>query len=367
MFSIDPILYLPIYNFTTTCFCLYFAFKWLSKPGYSIIYSKSHGLLDVTLCTIFLGLWLGMRDLNSAWFGDTALYGQLYEYSTAWDFHSFDFSELGWDWLNYIFRSNNFSAQFFFTVIALIYFSSYATAISRIFKSNVWGAFIIFLISFSTYAFCVNGIRNGLATALLILGMSYTVNIKRMHCVVIGIALMALATFIHKTVWLPIICFILAGIVRNFNIYLVCWLITILLSLISGNYFAEIFASMGFDDRMVQYVNLGKEYSKLGYKVGFRWDFLIYSSAPIVLGYYAIVKKNIKDINYELLLNTYTLANTIWLLVIRAAFSNRFAYLSWFLYPIVFAYPLLNFKLWSDQNKKVALILFGYIILNLAV
>jgi hypothetical protein len=47
-------------------------------------------------------------------------------------------------------------------------------------------------------------------------------------------------------------------------------------------------------------------------------------------------------------------------MVVRAAFSNRFAYLSWFLYPIVFTYPLFRMNIWKDQDRKTALILFAY-------
>ena len=47
-------------------------------------------------------------------------------------------------------------------------------------------------------------------------------------------------------------------------------------------------------------------------------------------------------------------------MVIRASFSNRFAYLSWFIYPLVMAYPLLRMNLWEDQDRKTSLILFAY-------
>ena len=47
-------------------------------------------------------------------------------------------------------------------------------------------------------------------------------------------------------------------------------------------------------------------------------------------------------------------------MVIRSSFSNRFAYLSWFIYPVVMAYPLLRMNIWKDQDRKTALILFFY-------
>ena len=47
-------------------------------------------------------------------------------------------------------------------------------------------------------------------------------------------------------------------------------------------------------------------------------------------------------------------------MVIRSAFSNRFAYLSWFMYPTVVAYPLIYLPLWEDQDRKTGWILLGY-------
>ena len=94
---------------------------------------------------------------------------------------------------------------------------------------------------------------------------------------------------------------------------------------------------------------------------GFRWDFLAYSAMPIILGYYTILKKRITDNWYSVLFSTYCLANAFWVIFIRAAFSNRFAYLSWFMYPIVVAYPLFFFNLWNDQDKKVGQIILVYI------
>ena len=83
---------------------------------------------------------------------------------------------------------------------------------------------------------------------------------------------------------------------------------------------------------------------------------------PIVLGYYVVIKRGIQDRTYTILLNTYTLANAFWVMVIRANYSNRFAYLSWFMYPIVLAYPLLRLDVWGDmQGKRLKQIMLAHI------
>jgi len=93
---------------------------------------------------------------------------------------------------------------------------------------------------------------------------------------------------------------------------------------------------------------------------GFRFDFLIYSAAPLVLAFHYIFKKNFDDPVYKRILHTYIVANAFWIMIIRANFSNRFAYLSWFLMGIVVIYPILKTKMWPQHFKKVGLVVMFY-------
>ena len=83
---------------------------------------------------------------------------------------------------------------------------------------------------------------------------------------------------------------------------------------------------------------------------------------PILLGYYVVIKRGISDKVYLILLNTYTISNAFWVMIIRANFSNRFAYLSWFMLPIVLAYPLFKFDIWGDsQGKRASQIMLAHV------
>ena len=95
-------------------------------------------------------------------------------------------------------------------------------------------------------------------------------------------------------------------------------------------------------------------------RTGFRWDFLLYSAAPVVMAWYVCIKRNLQDNWYNVICTTYCLCNAFWVMVIRSAFSNRFAYLSWFLYPIVIAYPLVNMPLQEAQDRLTGWILLAY-------
>ena len=139
------------------------------------------------------------------------------------------------------------------------------------------------------------------------------------------------------------------------------WLISIGISLVAGSAMEQFFASLGFDDRMSGYVNVDESFKEYAFsKTGFRWDFFLFSAFPVVMIWYVTVYRKFRDKTYDVIAITYLLCNAFWLMVIRAAYSNRFAYLSWFMYPFVVAYPLFRMNLWKDQDRRTALILFGY-------
>lgn len=209
------------------------------------------------------------------------------------------------------------------------------------------------------YSFGVNGLRNGLACHATLL--AFVLYFKEQRIIAAVIAFLAYG--IHHSVGIP-----LAGFICSLLIYkrphwsIAIWGLSIVASLLLGNRLTGFIEQFSVDERLQGYTNLeqggvGVQFSSYG----FRWDFLAYSAMPIVLGYYTILKKRITDNWYSVLFSTYCLANAFWVIFIRAAFSNRFAYLSWFMYPIVVAYPLFFFNLWNDQDKKVGQIILAYI------
>ena len=174
-----------------------------------------------------------------------------------------------------------------------------------------------------------------------------------------GALTLLIALGIHRSVLLPILAIVFARFLfRNVRYAIVFWISAIIVSLVAGGAFASFFAGLGFDDRMSQYTSITdmSEFSK----AGFRWDFLLYSAAAVVMAWCVCIKKDLQDNWYNAICTVYCLCNAFWLLVIRSAFSNRFAYLSWFLYPIVIAYPLVNMPIREDQDRFTGCVLIAY-------
>ena len=218
--------------------------------------------------------------------------------------------------------------------------------------NNMSILFLMFITSFSFWPAGTNGIRSAIASSLIILGLSYNNKIIRY-------ALFLLAFLFHASMIIPIAAYILTIFIKKPKYYFFGWLMTIPLSLTMGNFWQKLFASLSFDDERKKYL-VDDRYADLFSHTGFRWDFLIYSSIAVLVGYYFVKFKKFKDPIYFRILNIYLAANAFWILILRASHSNRFAYLSWFLMAAVIFYPLLNKRFMKNQHLIVAFGVFFY-------
>ena len=305
--------------------------------------NKFQGLGVVIL--VFVLIYMGFRPISGRYFGDTSTYAQYFEhYSYGAEitstrdllFHNFMKA------CSYV-----MNVHVFFFLCASLYMVPLYVVCKKWFKELWFFGFIFLISTFSFWAYGTNGIRNGIAGSLFLLGISRDKRIWQ-------IIFLILAVNFHKTMLLPIGGFILANVYNQPKKLIAFWLLCIPLSLVGGSVFEVFFGSLGFDDRL-SYLTSGNinNFSS----TGFRWDFLMYSGSAIYAGWYYIVKKGYRDQVYFWLFNTYIVANAFWVLVIRANFSNRFAYLSWFMIGLVIVYPLLKENLIVNQYKKVGIIL----------
>jgi hypothetical protein len=127
-----------------------------------------------------------------------------------------------------------------------------------------------------------------------------------------------------------------------------------------GDYWEKFFISLNFGQKenFEKYIFNKDLYQDSFSSTVFRWDFLLYSSIAVITAYYFIYIKKFNDIHYYRLVKIYLITNAFWILVIRASFSNRFAYLSWFMMGIIIIYPFLKQVYWKNQFS-----LIGYIVL----
>ena len=352
----EPLLYQPVFMYSVLLLCVIMAYRYLSSPDYSLQEKPGPHILWIILVCLIFSFFLGYRPAHIC-FGDSGLY--------RWDYDSLDasFIRIDWtkewlfQWIGVLCKKLSLESSDYFTVVAVGYFFSALFAVKKFMPQNPMLGMLFVMASLSFYSYCVNGMRNGLACHIMLLAFAYLLEGK----LPVGVALCLVAFAIHRTAILPIAgIFAAMYFVRDAKYGIMFWLASIVISLVAGNSMIDFFASLGFDDRMANYTSGDNDMSSFS-STGFRWDFLLYSSMPIVLGWYVVIERKLVDNWYNALLVTYCLTNAFWVVVIEAAFSNRFAYLSWFMYPILIAYPLANMPIWEEQDKMTGRILMAYV------
>lgn len=303
---------------------------------------------------VFIGLYMGSRPISGRFFGDMGTYASFYKKLQNGETLIIEKEYV----FNYFLLACTkiMSVRWFFFVCAALYIIP-LYLFSKKYGSSYWYfTFFIFVGSYMFWPYGTNGIRNGLATSLFVLALCFY------ERKIIMYSLMVLCLGTHSSMVIPVSAFFVTGIYKNPKIYLYIWLAAIPLSLIGGNFWETFFGSLGFGDdtRATDYLTKGNVNNDQFSSTGFRWDFVFYSSFAVFAGYYYIFKKNITDKFYIHLWGIYMIANAFWILVIRANFSNRFAYLSWFLMAPVIAYPLLRYKLFPKQYRFVGVVICIY-------
>lgn len=380
---LDPKLFAVINFWGISLFCLFLGMKYVSSDTCENLLQKKSPATAFIFCLIWTIL-LGLRPAHIL-FGDTVNYARTYM-ATSPSFGEIDFHK---EWLFALYRtwcrSMGFSVNTFLFFIEVGYVGFMLLAFKKFLWEDTWFAVLFFFSAFSFYVYGVNGIRNGLACSICLAAFALVLKDKNY---VIGAVLLFAAFSIHKSTLLPT-----AALVGSFflakkpKLALLFWLSSIPLSLVAGGPVSHFFMGLGFDDRTEAY--LSGDNMKYGNfsNTGFRWDFLLYSAMPVWLIWEA--QKKIEKRRAEMggvcleeeesgvygagiladaesmrifnaLSTIYMLTNAFWVMVAKASFSNRFAYLSWFMYPLIIAYAVVRLHIWEDQDRKAGWILIAH-------
>jgi len=308
---------------------------------------------------LFVIIYMGFRPISGKYFGDMRNYATYFEVYALGEPVNLENDK---DWLfEYFmkFSSDIMTVESFFVVCTVLYVVPLFVFVKKIFAEYWFYGFFMLVISMSFWAYGTNGIRNGIATSFFLLAISR----KKMAY---RLAWMFLAVSFHKSMLIPIAAYFVTTYYTNSKHYIKAWLIAIPISLAAGSSFETFFSGIGLlqDDRLDSYLIADELAEDIVLNIGFRWDFLIYSGLGVAVGYYFIIKKQFNDPEYTRFYNMYLFANTIWILVIRANFSNRFAFLSWFLLGVITIYPLLKMKFFHNQHLRIGQMILAYFLLS---
>lgn len=306
---------------------------------------------------LFFIIFFGTRPTSGIYMADTGNYVGGYESIRL----GYKFIEYNWDKLGEILwmiilnemATLGFPVWVWLTVVAFLYVGVNIIGTRILFPRHTYVVFLFYVTFFLFYSGGTNGIRNADAYSLVFLAIAlYSTRYKIKYLWMTVFCVMGY--YIHTSVIVLITAFILSiYIIKNTRTALVIWFIAIIMSLVAGNFLAGFASGWLDDDRAANYLQYGMTLmERTEGVIRFRWDFLLFSALPIYIGWYVTVKMQIKDRYYQILLNTYILANAVWIVFMYAAFTNRFAMLSWCIYPYVVCYPFIKFKMWPMKQQN---------------
>ena len=352
--------YYTIYLIIVTIITLFVSFRYNKRNGdlYPLKQKRRDGTF---LLAIFMVIFIGFRP-KSYIFVDMVNYIQNYHAFYEGEIFTFDKKAENLIFDNYLawIGSRNLGTTFFFVTIAAIYFICTYIACKRMFPQDTLATYLVFLAAFSTFSYGTNGIKAGAAATIFLMAMSFRDNLK------ICIPLVLVSWGFHHSMIITVVAFALTLVYKNSKIYFAAWCLCLLIAMAHITFFQQLFAEILSDsgDTGANYLNSNN--GDWGGKTGFRIDFVIYSAMPILVGYWAVYKKKLQLSKiYTCLLNLYMTLNGTWMLCMYANFTNRIAYLSWFLYPIVLIYPYLNENWGSTRYKDFSKVMLAHLCFTL--
>ncbi|MDR2919870.1 MAG: EpsG family protein [Tannerella sp.] len=349
-----PVEYYKIAYYAIIGSILLFVLLHALKDGTLYASNRFNNIMSFILILIVV-LFFGLRDPMGNWryLGDTSNYTRL--------FNHFDPSvyekEPGFNMLMK-FGADYLNIELFYILCACLYIIPVYIVFRKWYNNYAFYALALYISMISFWGYGINGIRNGLAASIFIFSfLFYEKKPVMFLCMLISV------TF-HNSMILPLLAFMVSSFYKNTKVYTAIWFAAIFFSLFFGHiienlHFQPLISSTGRVENF--FVN---ELDGETVQRGFRIDFIIYSFIPILLGMYYRYKLKFNDVFYVILLNTYIIANSVWIILIRAAYTNRIAYLSWFIISIVIVYPLLKKHLVKYQPQKLALLILASLVVT---
>ena len=315
-----------------------------SKRNLLLSYSVDKGLAFALLA--YFVLFIGFYPIKYG--SDKYVYKIMYENVTSIS----GFSDIGWKKYNLLLNQLLFPAWSFFLLTAYIYLVGYKKFYLK--YINRGGNYYLLLATFSSLGFVsygINTLRAGMALSLFLLALSMK---EKRYLYPI---LFVLSVLIHKSLLLLVGAYYITCYCKKNHYYYFFWISCFFLSLLNISFISSFLENtLGIaDERFTEYLSVTESE---GYRVGFRIDFIIYSLIPIITVIYYKNKYKYSDIFYDQLFNIYILFNSFWLLIIRIQYTDRFAYLSWFLLPILMVYPLVNTVDIPHRNRNLSISIF---------
>lgn len=358
MFGIDPMNYKYAFMFAYCIPIVYLFARNVRSTGNRYLLTQQ-SQVPMTIYIYFLILFIGFRPIYGPAFADMPGYRLAFNMVGVGDEYFSWHSEWGWVSIMSICKRIGMSVNWWFATITVGYLGCMLLTCKKLLYENINVAVLFFLSSLTFYTYGVNTIRSGFACNLALLAIAFLAD-KSTKSNIIATILLILGFGIHRST-IVVLGAIFASLflVKKVKTAIVIWILCIIVSIFFSGAISSISTGISFDDRFEAYSNHVSQEGEFSH-TGFRWDFLLYSSLPVIVAWFVCMVKKVEDQVFEFITTIYILANSVWVLFIRMSFSDRFAYLSWFMYPLVIAYAFIRLPLFSKQDSITSWVLLGY-------
>lgn len=261
-------------------------------------------------------------------------------------------TDIGWgiycSIISFFVGSNVFG---FFLITATLYcFSNFLFCKKKIPREHVGYMLILLTGSMGFASYGCNTMRAGFAIALALVALVVQKKVFALLIIICSI-------LTHFSILAPILSYLLTNVIKKKRHTEYIWIICLILSILQWG-FLGLLSHLGLDVRIEQY----SDADTVDYQVGFRLDFLLYSLLPIYISNLWMRKFHYHSCYYEKIYRTYLLSNSIWLLAMRIPYTDRVAYLSWFMMPYLALYPLLSGELKIKRAQSYIIRIIGVFI-----
>lgn len=351
---LNPEYYYTVYLTVITIFTIVISSRYSKLPDSRLSNKVRTSYIPALFLTIAMILFIGLRPKHRV-FVDMSNYNASFEFLRGQTFEfNPDATNRIFDNFMYYMATNDYDIALFFFLIAVVYFGGIYLASKKLFPSDTLYAMIIYLAAFSTFSYGTNGIKAGAAAVIFLCAIGYS------KSKTICLLLLLVAIGVHHSMIMPVVAFIVCYFYRNPKVYLVGWFASLVIAIAHITYFQYLLGGLA-DESGAGYLTLEDVSAYALFITGFRLDFVIYSFFPVAVGYYAIFKHGYKSQFYNWIYCTYLLANSVWMLCMYANFTNRIAYLSWFMLPVVLIYPFFDKLFIENQYRKLNLVAWGHL------
>ena len=319
------LLLVSVYVFLALLACMY---------GAAVISGRRFNeQINRVLIIIVLGLFFvlfGFRNSNVG--ADTKVYYYLYDQFSDMPI-SLDYISSDIGFIIFVKLVSIFGLDYFLPLCSFLYLLPIAYVLLKTKASNKFILLFCLLSQFYFVSLGINIMRQGIALSMIILSL-YFYRKERFNLVLFY---QLLAVSFHSSVILVPVLFYLCKRCISLKYSLYILLGTVIISIFGLTIISKLVnidVLNGFyESRLAQYVESDND---LGYKIGFRYDFFLFNLFFLVIGY-RFVKKENEYLSgfYILILKTYILLTSIFVLMFNFPYSDRFGVLSWVFIPYI--------------------------------